>query len=77
MSVLMLLQVITALISNFQRLGDQLKEVRVGEWKFVFLCKGPIYVSDARGSAAVCACKLKTAAHQCRSLDSPSCSLAL
>lgn len=36
--------VITALISNFQRLGDTLKEVRAGEWKFVFLCKGPIYL---------------------------------
>lgn len=36
--------VITALISNFQRLGDQLKEVRAGQWKFVFLCKGPIYL---------------------------------
>ncbi len=39
--------VITALISNFQRLGDQLREVRAGVWKFVFLCKGPIYVRHA------------------------------
>lgn len=36
--------VITALISNFQRLGDTLREVRAGDWKFVFLCKGPIYL---------------------------------
>lgn len=43
-----LCQVITALISNFQRLGDTLKEVRAGEWKFVFLCKGPIYVRTTR-----------------------------
>ena len=44
-------QVITALISNFQRLGDTLKEVRAGEWKFVFLCKGPIYVRTTRAHA--------------------------
>jgi len=36
--------VVTALISNFQRLGDALREVRAGVWKFVFLCKGPIYL---------------------------------
>ncbi len=36
--------VITAIISNFQRIGDTIRSIRAGQHTFVFLLCGPIYV---------------------------------
>jgi len=72
--------VITALISNFQRLGDSLREVRAGEWKFVFLCKGPIYliaISRTSESTALLLHQLHYAHLQILSVLTQSASLIL
>lgn len=36
--------VITAIISNFQRIGENVQFIQAGPWKFVFVIKGPIYL---------------------------------